>query len=224
MSHLHITWASDRISPLWFQNEVWPPPPLLSSFFKQGGHTPFWNHSWRLTTLYFWTTLFQKGGHTLFWIHSVRWTTLFIEPPCCRRGGGVTPHSEFIEGDEPPCIFWTTLLQKGGHTPFWNHSERWISYFLFLLDSPPQVIEQSLFLFSLKWSKIVIFCQKISSSFRNHALNVMFLLLEIFYILFKCCHRDFLELWAGLYRKCQVALNCTGITVYVTVYELHYPW
>ncbi len=71
--------------------------------------------------------------------------------------------------------------------------------------------------FSLKWSKIVIFCQKISSSFRNHALNVMFLLIK-FFILFKCCHRDFLKLGAGLCRKCQVALNCTGITVYVTVY------
>ncbi len=28
----------------------------------------------------------------------------FFEPPCCRRGRGVTPHSETIVGDEPPCI------------------------------------------------------------------------------------------------------------------------
>ncbi len=53
---------------------------------------------------------------------------VFFEPPCCRRG--VTPHSEIIVADEPPCIFWTTLLQKGGHTPFWNHSGRWTTLYL----------------------------------------------------------------------------------------------
>ncbi len=33
------------------------------------------------------------GGETFF----------YFESPCCKRG--VTPHSEIIVGDEPPCIF-----------------------------------------------------------------------------------------------------------------------
>ncbi len=46
------------------------------------------------------------------------------------------------------------VLRKGGHTPLWNHRKRWanllLSHQLFFsfFDSPPQVIEQSLFLFS----------------------------------------------------------------------------
>ncbi len=38
----------------------------------------------------------------------------FFEP----QKEGATPHSEVIVGDEPPCIFGTILLGKGGHTPF----------------------------------------------------------------------------------------------------------
>ncbi len=108
---------------------------------------------------------------------------LFLfEPPCCRKGGGVTSHSEIIVGDEPPCIFnhsvaeggrgvtphseiimgdeptcnfWTTLLHMGSHTPFWNHSGRWITLYLrrpvgFYCNTLPQVILQSLFLFPMK--------------------------------------------------------------------------
>ena len=52
------------------------------------------------------------------------------------------------------------VLKKGGHTPIWNHSERWTNlqlshqesiFFMFCSswESLPQVIEQSLFLFIL---------------------------------------------------------------------------
>ncbi len=51
----------------------------------------------------------------------LKWTTLLQKG----EGGGVTLHFEIIVGDEPPCMFWITLLQRGGHTPFRNHSERW---------------------------------------------------------------------------------------------------
>ena len=46
------------------------------------------------------------GGETFF----------YFESPCCKRG--VTPHSEIIVGDEPPCIFEPPCWRGGGHTPF----------------------------------------------------------------------------------------------------------
>ena len=44
-----------------------------------------------------------RGGHTPFWNHSVRWTTLYFwNHPVGQRG--VTPHSEIIMRDGPPCF------------------------------------------------------------------------------------------------------------------------
>ena len=83
------------------------------------------------------------------------------------RRGGVTPYSEIIVRDEPrttwtsvrisPLWFqngvWPPYNKERGHTTLWNHSKRWASLllnhqlFFSFFDSPPQVIEQSLFLF-----------------------------------------------------------------------------
>ncbi len=57
------------------------------------------------------------------------------------------PHYDFRMGCDP------LVIRKGGHTPLWNHSKRWGNlllshqFFFSFFDSPPQVIEQSLFLF-----------------------------------------------------------------------------
>ncbi len=67
------------------------------------------------------------GKKISWWVREAMWLISYYD---FFKTRGVTPHSEIIVGDEPPSIFWTTLLQKGGHTPFWNHSGRWTTLYL----------------------------------------------------------------------------------------------
>ncbi len=42
---------------------------------------------------------------------------LHLDDHPVEKGGGVTPHSEIIVGDEPPCIFEQPCCKKGGSHP-----------------------------------------------------------------------------------------------------------
>ncbi len=77
-----------KTSPLWFQNEEWPP--LLH--LRRRGSLP--KHKLEREPSF----LFNKGGHTLFWNHSERWTTYILPGqmigfPTMISEWGVTPLS-----------------------------------------------------------------------------------------------------------------------------------